>query len=66
MMTRSNFLRWSFNDQYRVLGETENFRRFVCENLDEIESEAGARFVVLAIMSAIQTIFLGLILWRVW
>jgi hypothetical protein len=23
-MTRSNFLRWSFNDQYRVLGEEEN------------------------------------------
>jgi hypothetical protein len=65
-MTRSNFLRWSFNDQNRVLGEEQNFRRFVCENLDEIESEAGARFVVLAILSVIQTTLLGLILWRVW
>jgi hypothetical protein len=65
-MTRSNFLRWSFNDQHRVLGEEQNFRRFVCEHLDEIESEAGARFVVLAILSVIQTTLLGLILWRVW
>jgi hypothetical protein len=65
-MTRLNFLRWSFNDQYRVLGEEENFRRFVCENLGEIESEAGPRFLVLAIMSVIQTILLGLIMWRVW
>jgi hypothetical protein len=65
-MTQSNFLRWSFNDQYRVLGEEENFRRFVCENLDEIETEAGARFGVLGVMSVVQAILLGLILWRVW
>jgi hypothetical protein len=65
-MTRPNFLRWSFNDQNRVLGDEENFRRFVCENLDNIQSEAGARFGVLAIMAAMQTILLGLILWRVW
>ena len=66
MMSRSNFLRWSVNDQHRVLGDEQNFRRFVCENLDNIESEAGARFGVLAIMSVIQTILLALVLWRVW
>jgi hypothetical protein len=49
-----------------VLGEEQNFRRFVCENMDNIESEAGARFWVLAIMSVIQAILLGLLLWRVW
>ncbi|MDA9477845.1 hypothetical protein XI03_25855 [Bradyrhizobium sp. CCBAU 65884] len=65
-MTRSNFLRWSFNDQYAVLQSEENFRRYVCENLDEIESEAGARFGVILAVLVLQTVLLGLILWRVW
>jgi hypothetical protein len=65
-MTRSNFLRWSFNDQYQVIGDQETFRRYVCENLDTIEAEAGARFAVLGVILLIQTVLLGLILWRVW
>ncbi len=65
-MTRSNFLRWSFNAQYEVLQSEENFRRYVCENLDDMESEAGARFGVLLAVLILQTVLLGLILWRVW
>lgn len=65
-MTRSNFLRWSFNDQIKVTNDEENFRRFVCENLDEIESEAGARFGVLGALLLIQTVLLVVILWKVW
>ncbi|MCW1994804.1 hypothetical protein ACVMHW_004268 [Bradyrhizobium diazoefficiens] len=65
-MTRSNFLRWSFNAQYEVLQSEENFRRYVCENLDDMESEAGARFGVLLAVLVLQTVLLGLILWRVW
>lgn len=65
-MTRSNFLRWSFNDQYAVLNEEESFRRYVCENIDDIEGEASARFGVLGVLSLVQIVLLGLILWRVW
>ena len=65
-MARSNFLRWSFNDQQRVVGSEETFRQFVCENLDEMEHEAGARFLVLLAVGLIQVLLLGLILWRIW
>jgi hypothetical protein len=63
-MTR--FSRWSFNDQFTVLSDEENFRRFVCERLDEYEAEAGARYLVLGTLLLILIVMSGFILWRVW
>lgn len=65
-MTRSRFLVWSFNDQENVIGSDQNFKRYVAENIDEIESEAEGRFAVLGILALVQIILLALILWRVW
>lgn len=65
-MARSNFLRWSFNDQYKVLGNEENFRRFVCETLDDMEREAAGRFVVLSALQVLQIILLAITIWKIW
>jgi hypothetical protein len=62
----SRFTRWSFNDQQRILSNEETFRRFVCENLDNMEFEAGARYSVLLAVAALQMMMLGAILWKLW
>jgi hypothetical protein len=62
----SRFTRWSFNDQQRILSDEETFRRFVCEDLDNMEFEAGARYLVLLAVAALQMMMLGAILWKLW
>jgi hypothetical protein len=62
----SRFTRWSFNDQQRILSDEETFRRFVCENMDNMEFEAGARYLVLLAVAALQMMMLGAILWKSW
>jgi hypothetical protein len=62
----SQFTRWSFNDQQGILSDEETFRRFVCENLDNMEFEAGARFLVLLAVVTLQMTMLGAILWKLW